>query len=355
MFFIDSDFKISYKQLIEAVNTGKHRTVFTSFVADLIDSRDICLLNYSLSPPIKNRIGNKSQLLHVVSKSNSKITMKTSGTTGQPNSFVHCVQNIFANSKIKKEKCIWLFTYNKFHMGGFQVFMQAILSGDTIVYGYKKSRQEIIDLIKNNSVTHISATPTFYRLLLPLDDKIFSVKRVTMGGERSDSTLLEAVKFSFPNSKINNIYATTEAGAVLFSKDCSFQLNHKTKVIDNILFVKSNNEWHNTGDFVRFIEDDKFVFEGRNKKIINLGGRNVNPDEIEDVARQSGIIKDIFVYSKSNRLLGNVLKCDVVLKSEFDLRDFKDYMHKNLEKFKIPRIINVKEFLKTTENNKVTS
>jgi acyl-coenzyme A synthetase/AMP-(fatty) acid ligase len=234
------------------------------------------------------------------------------------------------------------------------VFLQAIINGDTLVDGYKLSKEKTLSSIEDNLVTNISATPTFYRMLMPIDKKFYNVKRITLGGEKSNSSLISDLRNIFPNCKINNIYATTETGAVLFSKTNVFKLNQRTKIDNNeLLVLLPNNQWYNTGDIVSIQPDGSFVFNGRNKKIINLGGRNVNPSEIEELLKDNPNIVDAVLYSKTNSLLGNVLCSDVVLKNEMTKNEIKDYLSGFVEEYKIPRIINFKKRLKVSENNKV--
>ena len=42
---------------------------------------------------------------------------------------------------------------------------------------------DVYELIGKYQITHVSATPTFYRLLLPFEHAYESVIRVTLGGE----------------------------------------------------------------------------------------------------------------------------------------------------------------------------
>lgn len=62
-------------------------------------------------------------------------------------------------------------------------------------------RNEIYRQIEKYSITHISATPTFYRLLLPYEKAYPSVQRVTLGGEKSDAHLYDAIHLVFPSAK----------------------------------------------------------------------------------------------------------------------------------------------------------
>ena len=102
-------------------------------------------------------------------------------------------------------------------------------------------RAEVYSKIERYQVTHISATPTFYRLLLPFEQSYPSVQRVTLGGEKSDNHLYENIHKIFPEAKINNVYASTEAGSLLVAKGDSFQIpisiRNKFMVVDNELLI----------------------------------------------------------------------------------------------------------------------
>ena len=62
---------------------------------------------------------------------------------------------------------------------------------------FNRTRSEIFNLIKKHSITHISATPTFYRLLLPYERAYSSVIRLTLGGKRvMDIFIMSSVRYS---------------------------------------------------------------------------------------------------------------------------------------------------------------
>ena len=48
-------------------------------------------------------------------------------------------------------------------------------------YVFQYSKSEIIDIINKFKISNISATPTFYRLITPLDKPIKCVKKVSLG------------------------------------------------------------------------------------------------------------------------------------------------------------------------------
>jgi hypothetical protein len=48
----------------------------------------------------------------------------------------------------------------------------------------------VLAAIASHAVTHISATPSFYRLLLPADRPLPGIRSVTLGGESADAGLV---------------------------------------------------------------------------------------------------------------------------------------------------------------------
>ena len=107
------------------------------------------------------------------------------------------------------------------------------------------------------------------------------MKRITLGGEKSENKLYAELTQIFPNAKINNIYASTEIGTLLFSSNDEFGVIEKFQndvcIIENELCVKEylvgksseltfENGWYHTGDLVEIISKTplKFKFSQEN-------------------------------------------------------------------------------------------
>lgn len=139
------------------------------------------------------------EVIEALVHSTSEITMFTSGTTGQPKKVVHSIQTLTRSVRRgeKYNNQIWAYAYNPTHMAGLQVFFQAFENLNTLINVFNRTRSEIFNLIKKHSITHISATPTFYRLLLPYERAYSSVIRLTLGGERvMDIFIMSSVRYS---------------------------------------------------------------------------------------------------------------------------------------------------------------
>ena len=152
------------------------------------------------------------------------------------------------------------------HISGLQVLFQSIMNGNSLINLVGLKRDEVQNIFETYKVSHFSATPTFYRMHFS-DGKVFKyVERISIGGEVFTNDLLKIIKKTFPNSKINNIYASTEFGTMLSSSDEYFTIKDSQK---NNIRIKKNqieifalnntkniekfeHKWIKTGDMVSY-------------------------------------------------------------------------------------------------------
>jgi acyl-coenzyme A synthetase/AMP-(fatty) acid ligase len=302
---------------------------------------------------------------------NWRVSIYTSGTTGLPKKVSHTFESItrFVKKAPHYTTDVWGFAYNPTHMAGLQVYFQALLNGNTIVRLFGLGNRDALSMILQNNVSKISATPTYYRLLISDNQQFTSVKQITSGGEKLDPDLIDLLRKTFPNAKIKNVYASTEAGSLFVSEDNIFNIrkefSHLVKVVENELLLHHSllgtsesfeGDWYSTGDLVEVIGTDplKFKFISRSNDLINVGGYQVNLIEVEDAMLSHPFIKMAVVYTKKNSLIGNVICCDVVSGSD-DLDEplLRSYLQTKLQEFKIPRIIRFVDNLQKTNTGKV--
>lgn len=400
-FLIDNDKVYSYECLLSDINSSDgyipiFRThslyeYFKNLILALSRSQPLILIDSDLTDRELEIMGlnnvNKSikieslqletydELINKVLESKSEITIFTSGTTGQPKKVVHSIKTLTRSvrkaDKYKNQN--WLFAYNPTHMAGLQVFFQTFSNEDILINVFNKNRTFVFDAIDKYNVTHISATPTFYRLLLPVDRVFDSVQRVTLGGEKSSSVLYQNIQRLFPNAKLNNIYASTEAGSLFAARGENFQIPEDIKdkfiiseenelLIHKSLLGKSDSftysgEYYNTNDIVEWVDKEKglFKFISRKNELINVGGYKVNPNEVEESIYQIPEIEQVLVYGKSNSVLGNILCADVCLHKGQELTELqiRQFLTGKLQDFKIPRRIKFVDSFKLTRTGKI--
>lgn len=311
-------------------------------------------------------IEDHSHLIDVMEDTNGNIELKTSGTTGEPKIIYQSFEKMIRNIKLKDEDMIWGLFYPINRMAGYQVIFQALLNKDTLVNmnGYKYN--EIQQRILTYGVTHISATPTLYKMIL---DKVYpKVKQITFGGERSSTELQHKISDYFPNAKVKNIYASTEGGSLFASNGDTFTI--PTKFMDKIkikndeiwlhkdivgdsFHIKWDGNWYNTGDLVTFVNKNEFKIIGRSTNIVKIGGYNVNLELVESKIQQLDGVKLVKITSKENSVLGNILIGEIINYDGYSLIDIKRNMKNVLEKWEIPTKLKVVESIELTENGKI--
>lgn len=401
VFFINGIIKVTYSEIFSQihnsesfnpiVHTSDFAKIFSAIVQSIIYDIPITLLDYDFSKKELLELGfrendlnnvieldeeiiiDENNFYERISKSkNWSISLFTSGTTGLPKKVVHSFESItrVVKQDESKKNDIWGFAYNPTHIAGLQVFFQAFLNKNTIVNLFGKSRREIFSNIEKYRITNISATPSFYRMILPLENKYDSVKRITFGGEKFDRNLAENLSLSFPNAKILNVYASTEAGTVLAAKGDYFEISEKNrkfvKIENDELYVHSSmlgqhwnlemqNEWYATGDLVEVIKNVPltFKFVQRKNEMINVGGYKVNPNEVEAVINSHDGISTSKVYSKKNSILGNLMVADVVKNRAINEKDLRSFLENRLQSFKVPRVIKFVEEIELTRTGKL--
>lgn len=403
-FFIDTknNVRLTYNELFQIVGSDGHYTsnyktksaylFLINLLKALIRSNDVELLDYDFSDDEILKMTNKKHtekneaiakipnlnaalFLNLLQNSSSKITIYTSGTTGLPKQVIHSVQTLTKQVKInpKFDMNNWGFAYNPTHMAGLQVFFQALFNFNTIVNLFNGDKSYVLQEIENHSVTNISATPTFYRLLYPSENQLKTVERVTVGGEKSTPDLYQKMQTIFPNAVIRNVYASTEAGSVLSAKGNVFCIDEKNtnfaKIENDILYIHESvlgtsdsftfeNNWYNTGDIVKWIDYDQrtFTFVSRANEMINVGGYKINPNEVEDVIREYDEVRQVRVYGISNSVLGNMLTADIELNENAVLSevDVKLKLKGALQSFKIPRKIHFVDTINYSRTGKIS-
>ena len=369
-------------------------TVFKQLILSLLIDEEIILLDADFSESeLKNLTGYSdfTEFIQPIDKSkvaisgkpedlierlsnapeNWKITLFTSGTTGIPKKVSHDFKSITRFVKVTEQNknSVWGFAFNPTHMAGIQVFFQALINGNAIIRLFGLPTKDIYTEIADNAITHISATPTFYRLLLPCNESFPSVARITSGGEKFNEKTFKQLNQIFPNAKITNVYASTEAGTLFASEDDVFSLRPEYEHLiqienDELLIHRSlmgttetnRNEWYNTGDVIEIISNHplKFRFVNRKSEMINVGGYKVNPLEVEEAILALEGIKNVRVYSKSNSVLGSIICCEVVANSDqITESSIRTLLQSKIQEFKIPRIIRFVDELSTTRTGKL--
>jgi len=187
-----------------------------------------------------------------------------------------------------------------------------------------------------------------------------------LNGEKSTVELIENVKSCFPNARVRNIYGSTEAGPLMSSETTIFlipnRLTGKVKIEESELHLhkslvsKSANdkEWYPTGDLVEVVGVDPLTikFISRKSRILNVGGQNVNPQEIEEVLLEHPKVRDVRVFGRKSKMVGNLISAEVRSGIECTEKELMDYCKEHLANYKVPRIIRFVQKIETGRTGK---
>lgn len=272
----------------------------------------------------------------------------TTGTTGKPRGVRHdwsrlvrIVDDTRAGAGSGER---WLLAYGMNQFGGLQVLLHVIGTGAALVATETFQPKAGLDALRAHDVTHASATPTFWRFLLAElnadGGPAPTLQQITLGGEAPSEQVLDALRRTFPNARVTQIYAANEFGKARSVRDATSGLpvsalteddDVQLKVEGGELWFRSSvgmlgyygeepinpETWRPTGDLVEIV-DDRVYFRGRASDVINVGGIKVHPLPVEDRIADVPGVRMARVYGRPNALTGAVVAVEVVTEPGHD-------------------------------------
>ncbi|WP_068958641.1 ANL family adenylate-forming protein [Pararhizobium polonicum] len=313
--------------------------------------------------------------------------MTTSGTTGRPKLVAHGLDSLTRTTKqdqLRGRAQVWGLLYDYTRFAGLQVMLQSLLSGAVLgVPSADLSLEGRIAFLAGMGVTHLSATPTFWRkvLMTPGAERL-ALRQITLGGEIADDTILSALTRRYPGARVSHIFASTEAGVgfsvtdgragfpVIFLDEPPLGIG--LQIRDGRLFIRNErvashylggegelacDGWVDTGDQVR-VNDQRVLFLGRSNGVINVGGDKVHPEEVEAVILSHPAVEMVRVYAKKNPIVGALVATDIMPRpgcsDHAALREeLKHWLATRLERHKVPAFIRIVEEFETNAAGKL--
>jgi acyl-CoA synthetase (AMP-forming)/AMP-acid ligase II len=283
----------------------------------------------------------------------SPILVLTTGTTGRPKAARHDWRRLRAAVRTRPEMVgtRWLLAYNVNQFAGLQILLHVLANRATLVVPASNQPRDGLAAIRTHGVTHVSATPTFWRMAMGLlseaDAKDLSLRQITLGGEAVPASLLTDLSRLFPDVRVSQVYASTEFGSTTSVRDRENGLpaavldqgedaDVRFRVVDGELFVASRvgmlgyfgqedvtDDWRPTGDLVE-VRDGRIHFVGRVSEVVNVGGVKVHPLPVEEtVAAVDGVLL-ARAYGRPNAVTGEIMAVDVVLREGADADETKE-------------------------------
>lgn len=325
---------------------------------------------------------------NLVRDQDTRWIIPTSGTTGVPKLVAHSLETL--TRTVKTDKALgntlrWGLLYDLTRFAGLQVFLQALCGGSCLVIPENTDNLgRTITELSSGQCNALSATPSMWRKLLmtgPIEE--LPLRIISLGGEISDQGILNTLRSRFSAARITHIYASTEAGvgfsvtdgrsgfpaAFLESPPPGIELRTDAEGFLHLRPAKSDQQylgreeaisdsqgWINTGDLVER-RDDRLLFLGRANGSINVGGRKVQPHEVEEVILGVEGVAFASVSGRKNPILGSLVEARVVPRPGADAARLKEAIKAacidRLEDFKRPAVIRITDDIALNSAGKV--
>ena len=316
----------------------------------------------------------------------------TSGTTGLPKLVVHTLASLSGaidRSSPSPTPIVWSTFYDIRRYGGLQIFLRAALTGASLaLQGVQESATDFLVRVGAQGVTHISGTPSHWRRAL-MNSSIGQMKPtyIRLSGEIADQSILNQLRWQYPQAKIVHAFASTEAGVAFEVNDGfagipvdTIQHTHNVemKVEGSTLRVRSSRtasrylgkENQNLKDSDGFVDtgdvldlrNNRYYFVGRRDGTINVGGLKVHPEEVEAVINRYPGVSISLVRTKKNPIIGALVIADVVFKApphsieqndQSLQRNILQFCRRELAQHKVPAMINFVPTLAMSETGKL--
>lgn len=337
----------------------------------------------------------------------SEILFST-GTTGKEKGIVLTHRNDIAvaeniiHSVSMKEDNVEIMPLPLNHSHGLRSCYANFLNGSTIVILESITNVGFIqEALDEYGVTSIDLVPSALSILLKLSRNMLSnyskqIRYIEFGSAALLESDKKKIQELLPESNLYNFYGSTESGRTLvynFKKGNEKEkcigkptYNVELAILDennnimnssldkpgriatagdmNMLCYFEDEEETNKAIIGKYIvssdlayvdQDGDVILLGREGDVINIGGKKVSPEEIESAIKQLKGIEDCACIPIKDELLGQVSKLFVQIKrnSNIDSKIIKDYLTNHIEKFKVPKQIEIIDIIPRTFNGKI--
>jgi long-chain acyl-CoA synthetase len=315
------------------------------------------------------------------------VIVYTSGTTGQPKgatlSHENVVRNIQAKQRyldIRSEDRALLFL-PLYHCFGQNAVMNAVLhAGACLVLHRRFEMSSVLRSISGDGVTLFFGVPTTYRVLLDAPRNAFDGMRYFFSAAAplaveieqrwearfgkpihqgygltetspfasynhmhqhrrgSIGTPIDGVEMKIVDPANGTEIPAGETGEIAI-RGHNVMLGYWNRPVDTARVIRDG--WLHTGDLGRVDSQGYFYIEDRLDDMINSGGVNVYPAEVESVLQSHPAVAEAAVYGVPEPLLSERVVADVVCRRGADVSevDIRTFCRQRLTAAKTPAVI----------------
>lgn len=342
-----------------------------------------------------------------VDPDSAAMVLYTSGTTGRPKGVLFSHAKLFRmftataiEARLTHED-IYLVAVPLFHTAGMNLALnQALFMGATgIVQRGRFDPATIFALIQRHRITLAILVPTTVGLLanhpeVPAYD-LSSLHKIFYGSMPIASQVLDKARQVFGGVRFNQIYGSTECGMVgiLRAEDherwsqttgreallttCRIADQDGAAVpvggIGEVVVEQAGmgmigywrndaataetirDGWIHSGDLARVEEEGLFTLVGGIKDVINSGGENIYPKEVETLIASHPAVREVAVFGIPDERYGETVCAALALRPGMtaSAEQIEEFCAEHLARFKRPRRIEFHDALPRNASDKI--
>ncbi|WP_380157407.1 long-chain fatty acid--CoA ligase [Kineococcus sp. R86509] len=341
---------------------------------------------------------------HAPDPDDTAVILYTSGTTGSPKGAELSHRNLFSNAVTSQESLIRLGgddvilgALPLFHAFGQTCAMNtALIAGRTMTLLPRFSAAAALAVVQRDRVTHFAGVPTMYVAMLNEPDAesydLSSWRSCVSGGASLPVEVLRGFEARFgveilegyglsetsPVASFNHPGAVRKPGTIgvpvrgcemdLRGADGSVVTEGVGEIVvrgENVMKGYWRNEtataqtfvdgWFRTGDLATRDEDGYYTIVDRAKDMIDRGGYNVYPREVEEVLYEHPAVEQVAVVGFPDPLVGEEIGAAVVLKEGVHAtpEELQQHVKDALAAYKYPRRVWIVEELPKGPTGKI--
>lgn len=320
----------------------------------------------------------------------------TSGSTGLPR---YCVRTLgslisegisYKNTLAISQKDVILSVlpiYHSYALG--MVIMGGMMSGCSLIFIPKFSPRDFISRLQREKVTVAPIVPIIARCLAklytPEQVELTHLRTLLVGAGKIPKDIFKAFYDKY-GIWLSSNYGSTETGAVCTRLEQEHypsvgrpMFGIEVEIRDSNGYVLPTNTegyiWVKTpgklkrywgeeqefleeaflsmGDLGCLNENGTIQISGRSKSIINVGGKKVNPNRVEEILLRHPKVKDAAVIGITKSTGEEMVKAIVVVENDLALAELRAYTHQNLANYEEPTIISYARALPRNEIGKL--